>query len=76
MNDFTQLSPESILQMGTDFWASKVLLARRPLRPVYPHDLLMSLNTLVETGTGFDYTLDYFNRWARQADSALPRCYR
>lgn len=29
--------------------------------------LLMSLNMLIETGTGFDYTLADFNRWARQA---------
>nr|WP_295926689.1 methyltransferase [uncultured Dyadobacter sp.] len=28
--------------------------------------LLMSLNMLIETGTGFDYTLADFNRWARQ----------
>ncbi|MCF0072948.1 acetylserotonin O-methyltransferase [Dyadobacter sp. CY261] len=38
--------------------------------------LLMSLNMLIETGTGFDYTLPDFNRWARQvgfsSTSLLP----
>ncbi len=28
--------------------------------------LMMSLNMLIETGTGFDYTCADFNRWARQ----------
>ncbi|MGN7885503.1 methyltransferase [Dyadobacter endophyticus] len=28
--------------------------------------LLMSLNMLIETGTGFDYTMADFDRWARQ----------
>jgi hypothetical protein len=26
----------------------------------------MSLNMLIETGTGFDYTFDDFNRWAKE----------
>lgn len=38
--------------------------------------LLMSLNMLIETGTGFDYTLADFNRWAMQvgfsSTSLLP----
>lgn len=38
--------------------------------------LLMSLNMLIETGTGFDYTLADFNRWAQQvgfsSTSLLP----
>ncbi len=38
--------------------------------------LLMSLNMLIETGTGFDYTLPDFNQWARQvgfsSTSLLP----
>lgn len=29
--------------------------------------MLMSLNMLIETGKGFDYTFDDFNRWARAA---------
>ena len=28
--------------------------------------LMMSLNMLIETGDGFDYTFDDFNRWAKQ----------
>jgi hypothetical protein len=38
--------------------------------------LLMSLNMLIETGTGFDYTLADFNRWALEvgfsSTSLLP----
>lgn len=28
--------------------------------------MLMSINMLIETGTGFDYNLDDFSKWARQ----------
>lgn len=38
--------------------------------------LMMSLNMLIETGTGFDYTFADFNRWAKQvgfsSTSLLP----
>jgi len=29
--------------------------------------MMMSLNMLIETGTGFDYTFADFNRWAKMA---------
>ena len=29
--------------------------------------LMMSLNMLIETGRGFDYTFDDFNKWAKIA---------
>lgn len=29
--------------------------------------MMMSLNMLIETGTGFDYTFADFNRWAKTA---------
>ena len=32
--------------------------------------MLMSLNMLVETGDGFDYTFDDFNKWAKQVGFA------
>ena len=28
--------------------------------------MMMSLNMLIETGTGFDYTLADFSKWAKQ----------
>ena len=28
---------------------------------------MLSLNMLIETGDGFDYTFDDFNRWAKKA---------
>ncbi len=28
---------------------------------------MMSLNMLIETGKGFDYTFDDFNKWAKAA---------
>jgi hypothetical protein len=28
--------------------------------------LMMSLNMLIETGSGFDYTFDDFNKWTRK----------
>jgi hypothetical protein len=28
--------------------------------------MMMSLNMLIETGTGFDYTFADFNKWAKQ----------
>jgi len=38
--------------------------------------LMMSLNMLIETGKGFDYTLADFNRWAKnvgfKSTSILP----
>ena len=37
---------------------------------------MMSLNMLIETGTGFDYTFADFNKWAKaigfQSTSLLP----
>ncbi len=36
-------------------------------RKVNPFGMMMSLNMLIETGKGFDYTFDDFNRWASQA---------
>ncbi len=60
-------SPESIMQLGMSFWASKTLLsamelelftelAKHPERRENAFGLLMSLNMLIETEDGFDYT--------------------
>ena len=32
-----------------------------------PFGMMMSLNMLIETGTGFDYSFPDFNRWAKAA---------
>jgi hypothetical protein len=38
--------------------------------------MMMSINMLIETGTGFDYTLADFSKWAKQvgfkSTSLLP----
>jgi hypothetical protein len=40
--------------------------------------LVMSLNMMIETGSGFDYTFDDFNKWAKivgfKSTSLLPLC--
>jgi hypothetical protein len=77
-----ELTPAGILQLATGFWASKALLYEALPRDgaliVYEAiiddarqenaaGLLMSLNMLIETQGGFDYTQADCALWMREA---------
>jgi hypothetical protein len=60
------VTPDRILQTGFGFWSSKVLLSAVD-RSQNAFGLLMSLNMVIETPGGFDYTGPDCIGWMREA---------
>jgi len=53
-------TPQRIMELGLGFWGSKAFLTNVT-------GLLMSLNMLIETPAGFDYTGADCQRWLHEA---------